>query len=171
MGGLDMKRFTSLTTLALLSLLLGCNRSDTNRSSNESRETIVQSETNNLTPTSRNPNSSSRIYSTDTNTTATTQPDNTGVNKRDRDGGTLTSGDQGNTDADRELTRNIRKAIEKNDQLSTTAKNIKIITVNGKVTLRGPVNSEQEQQAITSAAQSVAGVGSLDNELEVKQTK
>jgi hypothetical protein len=56
----------------------------------------------------------------------------------------------------------------KNDELSTAGKNIKIITVDGKVTLRGPVNSDQEQQAIAAAAQSVAGVNSLDNQLEVK---
>jgi len=166
-----MKNLTSLAALSALSLLLGCNRSDTDRASTESRETssrIERQDTNNLTPTSRNPDAASRTYGTDTNTAAAKQPDNTGVNKRDRDDNTLTPGDQGTSEADREITRNIRRAIEKNDQLSTTAKNIKIITVNGKVTLRGPVNSEQEQQAITAAAQSVAGVGSFDNQLEVK---
>jgi hypothetical protein len=96
------------------------------------------------------------------------QPDNTGVNKRDRSGQGLTSGDQGNSRSDRELTRSIRRAITQNDQLSTTAKNIKIITANGKTTLRGPVKSEQEKEQILTAAKGVQGVGEVDNQLEVK---
>ncbi|MDB6035657.1 MAG: hypothetical protein JWM16_5995 [Verrucomicrobiales bacterium] len=96
------------------------------------------------------------------------QPDNTGVNKRDRSGQGLTSGDQGNSKSDRELTRSIRRAITKNDQLSTTAKNIKIITANGKTTLRGPVKSEQEKEQILAAVKGVQGVGEVDNQLEVK---
>lgn len=96
--------------------------------------------------------------------------DNSGINKRDRDDQTLTPGDQGATEQDREITRKIRRAITQNDQLSTTAKNVKIITANGKVTLRGPVNSEAERGQIAAAAQQVAGAGSIDNQLEVKQT-
>jgi osmotically-inducible protein OsmY len=98
------------------------------------------------------------------------QADNTGLNKRDRSSETLTPGDQGNNETDRELARNIRRAIVKNDQLSTTAKNIKIIVANGKVTLRGPVKSETEKNQIASIAQGVQGAGSVDNQLETKQT-
>jgi len=68
------------------------------------------------------------------------------------------------------LTRQIRRAITQNEQLSMTAKNIKIISVSGKVPLRGPVKSDQERKAIADAAQSVAGAGSVDNQLEVKTT-
>jgi hyperosmotically inducible periplasmic protein len=96
--------------------------------------------------------------------------DNTAVNKRDRSGDTLTAGDQGSSETDRELARNVRRAIVKNDQLSTTAKNIKIIVTNGKVTLRGPVKSEQEKNQIASMAQGVSGASSVENQLEVKQT-
>jgi osmotically-inducible protein OsmY len=95
--------------------------------------------------------------------------DDTGVNKRDRSGDTLTPGDQGNNDSDRELARNVRRAIVKNDQLSTTAKNIKIIASGGKVTLRGPVKSEAEKNQIASIAQGVQGASSVDNQLEIKQ--
>jgi hyperosmotically inducible periplasmic protein len=93
--------------------------------------------------------------------------DNTALNKRDRSGDTLTSGDQGNSEADRELARKIRREIVKNDQFSTTAKNIKIIVADGKVTLRGPVKSEQEKNQIASIAQGAGAT--VDNQLEVKQ--
>jgi osmotically-inducible protein OsmY len=98
-----------------------------------------------------------------------TEADNTGRNVRDRSDATLTPGDQGSSEADVEITRNVRRAITANDQLSTIAKNIKIITVNGKVTLRGPVKSAQEQQLIQSAVQSL-GITSVDNQLEVEGT-
>ena len=93
--------------------------------------------------------------------------DNTALNKRDRSGDTLTSGDQGNSETDRELARKIRREIVKNDQFSTTAKNIKIIVADGKVTLRGPVKSEQEKTQIASIAQGAGAT--VDNQLEVKQ--
>jgi len=52
--------------------------------------------------------------------------------------------------------------------LSTTAKNVKIITVNGVVTLRGPVNSPQEKETIEATAQHIAGTNTVDNQLEIK---
>jgi len=169
-----MKISFAISAAALVTLLVGCNRSDTDRSSADTRDTTVTASrtdtsiTTNLTPTSRNPDAANRTYSTTTDTAANKDADNTGKNVRDRSDTALTPGDQGNSDSDREITRNIRRALTKNSELSTTAKNIKIITVNGKVTLRGPVTSEQEQQAIATAAQSVAGVTALDNQLEVK---
>ena len=96
--------------------------------------------------------------------------DNTGLNKRDKSGDTLTSGDQGNSEADRELARKIRREITKNNQLSTTAKNIKIIAADGKVTLRGPVKTAEEKNQIASIAEKVQGASSVDNQLEVKKT-
>src|ERR687892_170282 len=83
---------------------------------------------------------------------AQTAPDNTGRNVRDRGGVTLTPGDQSESEADRTLTQQIRKAVVADDSLSTTAKNIKIITVDGVVTLRGPVNTPQEKQLIEAKA-------------------
>lgn len=106
----------------------------------------------------------------DTNGTSAARPaDNTGLNERDRSGATLTPGDQGGSDADREMTRKIRRAITSNDQLSADAKNIKIITIDGKVTVRGPVKTEEERKAIASILQQ-SGVQSVDNQLEVKAT-
>ena len=96
--------------------------------------------------------------------------DNTGINQRDRNEEALTPGDQGASPEDREMTRKIRRAITQNDQLSTTARNIKIITANGRVTLRGPVNTQAERDQIAATAQQLAGSSTLDNQLEVKQT-
>jgi hyperosmotically inducible protein len=98
---------------------------------------------------------------------AQTAPDNTGRNVRDRGGATLTPGDQAENTADRTLTQQIRQAVVADDSLSTTAKNIKIITVNGVVTLRGPVKSPQEKGTIEAKAQRIAGADKVDNQLEV----
>lgn len=93
--------------------------------------------------------------------------DNTGKNIRDRADATLTPGDQGTSDQDIQTTVRVRRALTANDQLSTLAKNIKIITVDGKVTLRGPVNTDQEKQMIEAAVKQ-AGVAAVDNQLEIK---
>jgi osmotically-inducible protein OsmY len=93
--------------------------------------------------------------------------DNTGRNERDREGSTATSGDQGGTEADRSITQKVRQAVVDDEQLSATAKNVKIITKEGVVTLRGPVKSSQEKSQIASAAQRVDGVKRIDNQLEV----
>ncbi len=68
---------------------------------------------------------------------AALEPDNTGRNVRDRNEATKTPGDQSENEADRTITQNIRKAITADDSLSTNAKNVKIITNDGTVTLRG----------------------------------
>ena len=94
--------------------------------------------------------------------------DNTGKNVRDRDDRSVTPGDQGGSAGDRELTANIRKAIVDDDSLSTYAHNVKIITNDGVVTLRGPVESEKEKATIVAKAQHVPGVKRVDNQLEVE---
>jgi hyperosmotically inducible protein len=100
---------------------------------------------------------------------AQTAPDNTGRNVRDRGGATLTPGDQSETEADRTLTQRIRQAVVADDALSMTAKNIKIITVNGMVTLRGPVKTMEEKSTIEAKAQQIAGAGKVDSQLEVSR--
>jgi hyperosmotically inducible protein len=109
-------------------------------------------------------------HSTERTTTPPAQmaPDNTGRNVRDRGGDTLTPGDQSESQADRTLTQQIRKAVVADDSLSTTAKNIKIITNNGVVTLRGPVKDSDEREKIEAKAQQFAGTNKIDNQLEVK---
>lgn len=97
----------------------------------------------------------------------TTAPDNSGTNVRDRNDQTKTAGDQSETEADRTISQSIRQALTADDSLSTNAKNAKIITVDGKVTLRGPVKSDQEKAAIAAKAQQVAGVKNVDNQLEI----
>ena len=98
---------------------------------------------------------------------AKTAPDNTARNVQDRSGATLTPGDQSESEADRTLTQRVRQAVMAEDTLSTTAHNIKIITVNGVVTLRGPVNSAQEKTNIDTKAQQIAGATKVDNQLEI----
>ena len=68
-----------------------------------------------------------------------------------------TSGDQSNSSADLKITQAIRQALMKDGELSTTAKNIKVITANGQVTLRGPVNNAQEKAKIDQIARSAGG--------------
>ena len=98
---------------------------------------------------------------------AAVEPDNSGRNVRDRNDQTKTAGDQSESEADRTISQNIRKALTADDSLSTNAKNVKIITNDGTVTLRGPVKSEKEKTDIEAKAKQVAGVKSVDNQLEI----
>jgi hyperosmotically inducible periplasmic protein len=99
-----------------------------------------------------------------------TKPDNAATNERDRSGETKTSGDQSNSSADLKTTQAIRQALMKDGELSTTAKNIKVITANGQVTLRGTVKTAQEKAKIDQLAESAAGGAKIDNQLEVKRS-
>jgi hyperosmotically inducible protein len=96
------------------------------------------------------------------------KPDNTATNERDRSGETKTSGDQSNSSADLKITQAIRRALMKDRELSTTAKNIKVVTANGQVTLRGPVKTVQEKAKVDQIARSAAGGAQIDDQLEVK---
>jgi hyperosmotically inducible periplasmic protein len=97
-----------------------------------------------------------------------TPPDNT---KQNKDRTNPTADDQKMNPADREITQKIRKAIHDDSNLSTYAHNIKIITQDGKVTLRGPVRSEDEKTNIEAKAAAVAGQGNVTNQLEVAPPK
>ncbi len=98
-----------------------------------------------------------------------TDADNSRKNERDRSGKTVTPGDQSNTPEDLKITQAIRQAVIKDGSLTMTAKNVKIITAGGNVTLRGPVNSAEEKMKIEQLAKSAAGAAKVDNQLEVKQ--
>lgn len=99
-----------------------------------------------------------------------TAADNSKVNTRDRSSAALTPMDQGSSEADRKITQQIRQDLMKDKSLSFTAKNVKIITINGKVTLRGPVKSEAERSAIEAAARRAAGSGAqVDSQLELSK--
>jgi hyperosmotically inducible protein len=151
--------------------IAGCNKdadSTSNSSSGAARDYNSSSSSRDAGSATATTRRDSTSTLENTNAAAGHAADNTGINARDRADATLTPGDQGSSDSDRQISAQIRRAITSDDQLSTAAKNIKIITVNGKVTLRGPVKTEQEKQAITAAAQKVTGVSGLDDQLELK---
>ena len=93
--------------------------------------------------------------------------DNTGRNTRDSDGNTMTADKQSNATDDVEITRKIRKAVVADKSLSTSAHNVKIVTVDRVVTLRGPVASSEEKAIVGKKAIQVAGVSKVDNQLEI----
>jgi hyperosmotically inducible periplasmic protein len=95
--------------------------------------------------------------------------DNTGKNVRDRADQSETATDQSNDPADIKMSAAIRKMVVADDSLSMMAKNVKIITVGGAVTLRGPVETEKEKAAIESHAKQ-AGGKNITNELEIKKS-
>lgn len=97
-----------------------------------------------------------------------TAKDNTAVNKRDRAKDAVTADQQKENRSDRDITADIRKAVMDDKELSTYAHNVKIVTRNGKVTLKGPVRSEDEKKAIEAKATQVAGAGNVSNSISVK---
>jgi hyperosmotically inducible periplasmic protein len=99
-----------------------------------------------------------------------TDADNTTRNVHDRDDRTLTPLDQGNSQADIDTTAQIRKEIIDAKDMSVNARNVKIITMNGHVTLRGPVNTAEEKRLIGEIANRIARSENVDNQLEVKLT-
>jgi len=97
------------------------------------------------------------------------KPDNTKINKRDRDKTEATADQQKESKDDRDLTAKIRKSIMADKALSTYAHNIKVITQNGTVTLKGPVHSDDEKKAIVAKAVEVAGsADKVTDEITVK---
>jgi osmotically-inducible protein OsmY len=92
---------------------------------------------------------------------------NTNINQRDRSGDIKTPIDQNENKADIDLTANIRKRVV-DRKMSVNAQNVKIITQDGKVTLRGPVKSDDEKKQIEQIANDVAGAGNVDSQLEIQ---
>jgi hyperosmotically inducible periplasmic protein len=97
-----------------------------------------------------------------------TKADNSEMNKQEGKG--MTAEQQKENDTDREITRKVRRAIVKDKSLSITAHNVKIITRDGKVTLKGPVKSQQEKQQVEKLASQAAG-GKVTNQLTVAPKK
>src|SRR5580698_3469549 len=95
-------------------------------------------------------------------------PDNTKVNDRDRSPSEPTADQQKENRPDRDITRDIRRSIMQDKSLSTYAHNVKIISQNGMVTLKGPVRSEEEKTAIEAKAATIAGKDNVTSQLEVK---
>jgi len=99
--------------------------------------------------------------------TQQTAPDNTRTNRRDRSSNEPTADQQKTNSSDQTTTQKIRRLVTQDKNLSTYAHNVKIITQNGEVTLKGPVRSEEEKRAIEEKATSVAGAGRVTNEIEI----
>ena len=95
-------------------------------------------------------------------------PDNTKVNERDRSKNEPTADQQKENRSDRDITQQIRQSIMNDKSLSTYAQNVKIITQNGQVTLKGPVRSDEEKRSIEAKAIEVAGQNKVTNELDIK---
>lgn len=93
------------------------------------------------------------------------QPDNSAQNKQHA----TTADNQPNAQADRMTTANVRKAIIADKDLSLYAHNVKIITMSGTVTLKGPVKSDEEKQKVAADAASVVSQDKVVNHLTVKQ--
>lgn len=98
-------------------------------------------------------------------------PDNTRMNHGDTDKSADTADHQKMTPADLEISKKIRSSIYQDKSLSTYAHNIKIISRNGSVTLRGPVRSDEERANIEAKAAAVAGDGNVHSELRVAPPK
>ncbi len=101
--------------------------------------------------------------------TSTSAPaDNTTVNQRDRNSNEPTADKQKNNTSDRDITQQIRQSIMKDKSLSTYAHNVKIITQNGQVTLKGPVRSDEEKRTVEAKAAEIAGADKVTSELDIK---
>lgn len=99
------------------------------------------------------------------------EADNTRRNSSEQNKNTDTAEKQSNNKDDLALTQKIRQAVMKDGSLSMNAKNVKIIARDGKITLKGPVDSQQEKDTIATKAGEIAGKDRVDNQLEVKAEK
>ena len=98
----------------------------------------------------------------------TGETDNSKMNERDREQPRLTADQQSENEADRDLTASIRKSITDDKAMSVYGKNVKIISQNGMVTLKGPVRSDTEKGAIEAAAKKIAGAAKVKSEITVE---
>ena len=100
-----------------------------------------------------------------------TEADNTKRNSSEQNKNTDTAEKQSNSKDDLALTQKVRQAVMRDGSLSMNAKNVKIIAQDGKITLKGPVDSQQEKDKIGTEAGEIAGKDKVDNQLEVKAEK
>ena len=135
------------TVLASLVLLTGCNQTTSQPAANASSNAVAPVD--------------------DARSNRHAPPDNTAVNQRDRAPQAKTPIDQNENQADINVTAKIRQQVLDVKDLSIDARNAKIITADGKVTLRGPVQSAEERDTLDRIARGVAGDGNVDNQLEV----
>ena len=108
------------------------------------------------------------MASAQASSTQPADPDNTKVNRGDSSMSKPTAERQNNSQSDLKNTQQIRKSIMTDKSLSTYAHNVKIVSQNGMVTLKGPVRSDDEKQKIEDAATQVVGKGNVTSDLTVK---
>ena len=97
--------------------------------------------------------------------------DNTKVNQRDRAQGAVTADQQKENAGDRELTQKIRRALMNDKTLSSYAHNVKVVSQDGQVTLKGPVRTEVEKKSVEAKATEVAGEGHVTSEISIAPVK
>jgi hyperosmotically inducible periplasmic protein len=97
--------------------------------------------------------------------------DNTKVNKKDQAPDAVTADQQKENTSDRDITQKIRRALVEDKTLSTYAHNVKVVTQDGRVTLKGPVRTEEEKKAVEAKATEVAGAGRITNQLTIAPEK
>lgn len=143
---------------ALLFTALACSASDRSNTSARNNSTMVDNA------------AASDITTTDgTATVNTADKDNTRINKRDQKTSELTADQQTSGTSDMDITRRIRQDIMKESSFSTYAQNVKVITAGGKVTVKGPVRTDQERSTIMKLARQVAGATNVRNEMAVEK--
>lgn len=158
--------------IVITAALVGCDQMNTDRTTAPLPETTppatttTDSTTGGPVTTDPTPATSS-TPATSADATRPTSPDNTAVNERDAVRDTKTPIDQDENQADVTRTAEIRKRLLDQPDMSVNARNAKIITSQGKVTLRGPVDSEAERDALVKIATEIAGAENVDNQLEV----
>lgn len=92
--------------------------------------------------------------------------DNSGANKQPEN--KMQTADQAkNSKSDLRMMKQIRRAIVKDKSLSTNAHNVKVVAADGKVTLSGPVKSDEEKKTIEQKATEIAGAGNVTNEMTI----
>ena len=168
-------------TLIAAAALIGCERVDTSHSTpvdTTNGATTTTTTTTDGTPATTTGTTTSGATTSGTTTSGTTTttdrdtqptpPDNTAKNKRDANtDATKTPINQDENQADVNRTAEIRKRVLDTPDMSVNARNVKIITSQGKVTLRGPVNSDAERDLVVKIAKDVAGEDNVDNQIEV----
>jgi osmotically-inducible protein OsmY len=145
-------------TLGLTLLIAGCGEQDSQMKN-----------ANNAGGGATSPDTTSTAVTT--SSTAAPNATNSAINERDKGHPTVTALDQGSSETDRTLTANIRKDVIADKSLSMDAHNVKIITINGMVTLRGAVDSVTERDRIGDLAAKEAGAGKVDNQLDTANRK
>lgn len=142
-------KWTSIITVASLVALSACSQQRDANDQSTARDQAGYGQANNTSPSN-------------------TEPNNTAVNQRDRADDMPTPMDQGNSDADLAITQSIRQGLMADETLSVDAKNVKVITLERAVALRGPVSSEDEKTRIGQLAETTPNVVKVFNLLEVK---